>query len=74
MLRQQLIFYGFASLLALALKVLFAGRYNVSGVVWGAVAGFGLIYTPCALRLAFKALKQGPAASQLASPLLTPDQ
>jgi len=55
-LRGQLAFYTVASLTALALKILFARWFGVAGVVWGTVLAFGLIYTPLALRLAYRAV------------------
>lgn len=55
-LRGQLFFYAAASIVALLLKAIFAVWFGTTGVVWGTVLGFGLIYTPLALRLAYRTL------------------
>lgn len=59
-LRGQLFFYGAASALALGLKILGAIYFGIAGTVWGTVIGFGLIYTPLALRLAYRTVNQHP--------------
>jgi O-antigen/teichoic acid export membrane protein len=55
-LRGQLFFYTVGSLVALLLKGAFAVWFGTTGVVWGTILGFGLIYTPLALRLAYRTL------------------
>ena len=56
-LRGQLGFYAAASVAALLLKILLAFWFGVAGVVWGTVLAFGLIYTPLALRMAYRATR-----------------
>lgn len=53
-LRRQLAFYAVASLGALALKIEWVSTLGVSGVVWGTILAFGVVYTPLALRLAYR--------------------
>ena len=67
-LRKQVPFYTAASIVSLGLKILFAWQFGVAGVVWGAVAGFGLFYTPRALKLAFRSLASGAAGPRTGTP------
>jgi O-antigen/teichoic acid export membrane protein len=69
-LRRQVWFYGLASCAALMLKVVFVRQAGVPGVVWASVLGFGFLYTPFALRLAYQSVRgPHPADSPIPRPL-----
>jgi O-antigen/teichoic acid export membrane protein len=52
--------FGAASLASLALKIAFARHGSLSGVVWGTVLGFGIVYVVPATRLAFRSVALVP--------------
>jgi O-antigen/teichoic acid export membrane protein len=58
MLRKQVVCYAAGSLAALVLKIVLTPRLGVAGVVWGSILGFGILYTPFALRLAYQAVRR----------------
>lgn len=57
LLRGQTRFYMAASLFALALKLALAAKFNVAGVIWATVIGYGLLYAIPAARLAYRSVK-----------------
>jgi O-antigen/teichoic acid export membrane protein len=63
-MRRHLFLFGGAALASLALKIAFARHGSLSGVVWGTVIGYGVLYVVPATRLAFRSvsLKQGGLA------------
>jgi O-antigen/teichoic acid export membrane protein len=54
---KHLIYFGSASLLSLALKIVLVHYWALSGIVWATLIGFGLVYIVPAARLAFGNLK-----------------
>jgi O-antigen/teichoic acid export membrane protein len=62
LVKRQITFFGLASLVAFALKIVGAHYFQVEGVVWGTVVGYSLFYIIPAMRLAYGAL-------ELSSPL-----
>lgn len=55
--------FGAASLVSLALKIIFARHGSLSGVVWGTLLGFGIVYVIPATRLAFRSVALVPGGS-----------
>jgi len=58
MLKKQVVCYTAGSVAALVLKIILTPRLGVAGVVWGSILGFGILYTPFALRLAYHAVRR----------------
>jgi len=48
--------FGAGALVSLALKIVFARHGSLSGVVWGTVLGYGIVYVAPATRLAFRSV------------------
>ena len=57
---RHLRWFGAGSLASLALKIAFARHGSLSGVVWGTVLGFGVVYVVPATRLAFRSVALVP--------------
>lgn len=55
--------FGMGALLSLALKIAFARHGSLSGVVWGTVLGYGIVYVVPATRLAFRSVTMVPGGA-----------
>ena len=58
-MRRHLVFFGSASIISLLLKIEFARRGSLAGVIWATTLGFGLFYVVPATRLAFRSVSEG---------------
>jgi hypothetical protein len=56
LIARQTIFVGFASGIALLLKIYLSINFGVSGIIWATVIGYGLFYILPTYRLAFSYL------------------
>lgn len=55
--------FGMGALVSLALKIAFARHGSLSGVVWGTVLGYGIVYVVPATRLAFRSVTMVPGGA-----------
>ena len=56
-LRRQVVFYGFASVAAILLKIVFASWWQIDGISWATVLAYGLFYAIPAWVLAGRVLR-----------------
>ena len=55
--------FGAGALVSLALKIFFARHGSLSGVVWGTILGYGVVYIVPATRLAFRSVRLAPGGT-----------
>ena len=59
-MKRHLVLFGTATIVSVALKVLFISRWGVAGVVWATIIGYSVVYVIPSYRLAIRTIGTSP--------------